>query len=432
MELPLEGNHLRRWCFAASIAIGGLLMWQAGKIWVADRLIQSQSSTKIERGVRLVPGDADAWDRLGRFRQWDFADPDPSAAIVDYKKAVEREPTSPYYWLDLGSGYEDTGDMASARNSFRHAEEIYPASADVAWRYGNFLLRQGTPEEGMKEIAKAVRIDPSLLPQAVSGVWRSSHDVNVLVNQLLPANLDSYFTAIDYFNSTHEPEPALAIWQKIVALGKPFALARSFPLIQELIRDERSEDARRVWLDALQAAGVPNEAPPNGSVVWDGGFAQAFSNGGLGWRWEPPLGVAIDFDSARQISGTRSVRLDFGGSTNLDLSEPSEYVPVEPNRTYDFKGYLRTERISTESGLRFSIVDPNHASEVNVVTDNLTGTNGWTEVTEQIKTSAETHFLLIRVFRYPSRLFENKLSGTAWVADISLVPSEAGTKEAKQ
>jgi hypothetical protein len=30
------------------------------------------------------------------------------------------------------------------------------------------------------------------------------------------------------------------------------------------------------------------------------------------------------------------------------------------------------------------------------------------------------------VFRSPSRLFESKLSGTVWVADISLVRSDAG------
>jgi hypothetical protein len=40
-----------------------------------------------------------------------------------------------------------------------------------------------------------------------------------------------------------------------------------------------------------------------------------------------------------------------------------------------------------------------------------------------VTTSAETHFLLLRLFRSPSRLFENKLSGTVWVADVRLVPA---------
>lgn len=432
MEIPLEGVGARRWTLLAAVAIAALLIWQAGRIELANYLIQSQSSAQIERGIRLVPGNADAWDRLGRFRQWDLIDPDPASAVSDYKNAVAREPTSPYYWMDLGSAYEDAGNISSAREALRHAEDVYPASAEVAWHYGNFLLREGAAGDGIKEIAKAIRIDPSLLPEAISTVWRATHDLHVVADELLPASVDSYFEAIDFFNSTHEAEPALAVWKKIVALGKPFELARSFPLIEELIRGDRSADAERVWLDALRATGKPHEMPPDHSMVWDGGFTQKFTNGGLGWRWEPSSGVSIDFDSPRKTAGTQSVRIDFGGSTNLELDTPCEYVPVEPNRTYDFRGYLRTERISTESGLRFSIIDPNHPGKTSLATDNLTGTNGWTEANGQISTSPETHFLLIRVYRYPSRLFENKLTGTGWVADISLIPSAANQKEAQR
>jgi hypothetical protein len=38
----------------------------------------------------------------------------------------------------------------------------------------------------------------------------------------------------------------------------------------------------------------------------------------------------------------------------------------------------------------------------------------------------------VRLYRRPSRLFENKLSGTAWVADVSLIPFEAKAKGSAQ
>jgi tetratricopeptide (TPR) repeat protein len=432
VDFPLESNRARRSVLLGSIAIAAILAAQAAQIWLANHRIQSHDSNTIQRGVLLAPGNADAWDRLGRFRQWDLMDPDISAAILDYKNAVRHEPSSPYYWMDLASAYEDTGDIADARDAFKRAKEVYPASADVAWHRGNFLLRQQESSEGMKEIQSAVRTDASLLPQAVSRVWRSSHDVNALLDQVLQANLESYFGALDFFNSIHEADPALVIWQKLLMFEKPFPLTRSFPFIEELIREDRSDDARRVWLGALGAAGLPHEASVDESVVWDGDFTQAFPNGGLGWRWDPPLGVAIDFDGPRQSSGTRSVRLDFGGGTNLELSGPLQYVPVEPNRTYNFRGYLRTEQISTESGLRFSIADPHHPADVRAFTDNLTGTNSWTEANAQISTGPQTHFLLVRLYRYPSRLFENKLSGTAWIADVSLIPSDVQAKRPPQ
>jgi hypothetical protein len=119
------------------------------------------------------------------------------------------------------------------------------------------------------------------------------------------------------------------------------------------------------------------------------------------------------------------VRLDFGGGLNLEITEPMQYVPVEPAHTYHFHGLMRTEEITTESGMRFSLVDPNHNDAVNALTDNFTGSHKWTALDMDVTTSRETHFLQVRLLRTGSRLFENKLSGTVWIGDVSLVPVES-------
>jgi hypothetical protein len=73
--------------------------------------------------------------------------------------------------------------------------------------------------------------------------------------------------------------------------------------------------------------------------------------------------------------------------------------------------------------MRFLITDPHHAGALNLETGNLTGSHSWTLVEADFTTGPETRFLIVRLFRPPSRLFENKLSGTAWIADLSLTPS---------
>jgi len=105
------------------------------------------------------------------------------------------------------------------------------------------------------------------------------------------------------------------------------------------------------------------------------------------------------------------------------VSEPDQYVPVEPGRGYHFHALVRTEGITTESGIRFSISDPNHGDAVNVTTENFTGSRAWTPVEADLTTGPQTHFLLIGLLRSPSRLFDNKLNGTAWIADVSLLQS---------
>ena len=382
----------------------------------------------MERGAALEPGNGDAWDRLGRFEQWDFASPDPNQAIADFLKAVQCDPHSAHYWMDLAGAYESAGDNAHARKSFEQARNAYPVSAEVAWNYGNFLLRREEFEEGFAEIQRAVRTDPGLLPLAISRAWRSNHDVNEILDKALPPNQNAYFEALDFFASIQEPEAALKVWQRLLALGKPFPLARSFPFIDNLIAESRADDARRVWRDALAAVGRPYAEPAGHSLIWNGDFAENFANGGLDWRWSAPLGVAIDFDSAPPSHGVRALRLDFSGAANLDLGQPLQYVPVEPSRTYRFHAYLRTEGITTESGMRFSIYDPQHAAAVNVQTDNLAGAHPWTSANAEVTTSPETHFLVVRLLRTPSRLFDNRLSGTVWLADISLVPSNAAAE----
>ena len=228
--------------------------------------------------------------------------------------------------------------------------------------------------------------------------------------------------ALAFFTSANQPEAGLVVWRRLISLGQPFALSGIFPFIDTLIVDNLSDDARTVWHDAVASAKLPAPVSSNASSVWDGDFSSDFANGGLGCRWNAPVGVAIGFDDPPPDKGGRSVRLDFSGGSNLTLETPSQFVIVEPNRTYLFHALMRTGQVTTESGVRFSITDPNHSGAVNLATDNFTGSHSWTALDLNVTTGLDTHFLLLRLIRNPSRLFENKISGTAWIADISLVP----------
>ena len=417
---------------AASFAIAALLAFQASEVWLANQRISSDNLDSIKRGAALMPGNGEAWDRVGRFEEYDFANSSPASAIEAFQHAIEDDPNSSYYWLDLGSAYDVAGDVAQARDAYDQARKAYPLSALVAWNYGNFLLRHQQYDPAFAEIQRSVRADPLLLPLAISRVWRSSENVNQLLDRALPADTNAYFQAIDFFQSIHNTDAGLAVWNRLVNLNQSFALARVFPLLDELIDDNRADDARRVWQQALSATGLANAEPANHSVVWDGNFSHEFPKGGLGWRWDSLPGVSIDFDSAPPATGGRSVRLDFGGGTNLNLDKPAEFVPVNPNALYLFHAEMKSEGITTESGVRFSITDPHDSAAVNVNTENLTGSHSWTSVDADVKTGPNTHFVNLQVVRTPSRLFENKLAGSVWIANVSLIPSDAAVKQATQ
>jgi tetratricopeptide (TPR) repeat protein len=411
-------------CFAAAI-----LTYQAIRILVADYLVHKDRIDQVERGVALESENAAAWERLGRVREADLANPDSAAAIADFQKAVAHVPLSAQYWMDLAIGYESVGNIPAAREAFGRARAAYPASSIVAWVYGNFLLRQGDNDAGFPQINHALQADPrlsdpKLVPLAVSRVWHLTQDANVLLNQVLPPDQDAYFQAIDFMVENRQPTAALLIWQRLLSLGKPIELRRSFPVLWLLIESDLGADASRVWREALAAAGLPHDEPASPSLIWNGDFARDFLNGGLDWRWNSSLvGASIGFEAVPPSSEGRSLRLDFSGGENLNLMEPQQFVPVEPSRRYHFHALLKTEGLTTENGISFLISDPNHGAAI-VATEKFTGTHSWTPVDADYTTTPATHFMSIQVRRAPSRLFDNKLSGTAWISDVSLTPSD--------
>jgi hypothetical protein len=273
-----------------------------------------------------------------------------------------------------------------------------------------------------------VRADPTLLPLAITRTWRSNQDVQLLLDRVVPLNVNAYFQALDFLATNRQLDAALVVWQRLLAQGKAITLSTAFPFLTELIQQERSEDARRVWLEALSAAGLPHEPPRNQSLVWNGDFSRDFTNGGLDWHWDGLPGVMADFDSPPSGRSGRSLRLDFSGGINIDLFEPYQYVPVEPSRAYRFHASLRTQSLTTESGARMAIQEPFHHSP-ELLSENLMGTHPWTSVDADLTTGPDTHFLRIRLRRVPSRLFDNKLGGSVWLADVSLTPTASQPKK---
>jgi hypothetical protein len=157
-------------------------------------------------------------------------------------------------------------------------------------------------------------------------------------------------------------------------------------------------------------------------VVFNGGFEHEPANGGFDWREQGMAGVSYALDTAVFHSGKQSLRVAFDGSANFDFANLLEYVPVERGRIYHFSAYLLAEGITTDSGLRFWIYDPRNPAEVQILTPNMVGTNPWISVNADVVTGETTNLLVISLRRIPSSKFDNKLRGTIWVDDVSLVP----------
>jgi tetratricopeptide (TPR) repeat protein len=429
MRIDLTRAWPRALFFAVVILFSGILTFFSGKVFLAAHWNASSKPELWQKAVRLEPGNAEYWSHVGLSRQWDLS-PDGIHEAVRYLQiATQLNPRSADLWMELADAYQTSGDPVRAQKAYEEAQADYPISAEVAWRYGSFLLYQGKLSEGYAQIRRALLADPSLVTSAISESWQSNRDVTPILNEVLPPRSDYYLRAIDFFLSQNLLNPALAVWNRQRELGLPIKMRDATPLVDALIEQNRMVEAQQTWHKVLEVASWA-EAPTNGeSLVLNGGFERAIANGGFDWRETAESGARFDFDSSIAHSGSRSLRIQFDGTANLNFQNLFQYVLVEPGTRYHFSAYLRTEGISTDRGICFEILDPRHPSPVQVVTPDVIGTNPWTLVQTDLATGPDTHLLKIALRRMASWKFDNKLSGTVWVDDVDLTPIPVPAKD---
>jgi tetratricopeptide (TPR) repeat protein len=424
-----SANPARRRTAAVIATVAAVWYCYAGsKHALASHYAASSNPENWKSAALIEPDNAEIWYRLGRYRQLDFDNADVPMAISYYRRAIQLNPRSPYYKLDLASALETTGNNGEADSYFRAAQAAYPISAEVSWKYGNFLLRQDRLPEAYAEIHRAVMVDPKLIPFAVSRAWHSDPEIHVLLDQVLPDTAEAYSQALAFLIDAQDPAAALEGWHRLIEKDPHTDRKWAFMLTDMLVTQERFEEAGTVW---RQAMGInPGSAPANtgNSLVYDGGFEKGISGGGFGWRQSDVAGAGFDFDTDEKHSGSRSARLIFDGTQNLSYQGLYQFVLVSPGTHYRFQGFLRTDQISTESGMRFEIVDPKHPQDLDVVTKNETGTLPWTLEQIDFTTGPQTHLILIRLVRRPSERLDNKLRGTVWIDDVTLVPAGVGNE----
>ncbi len=107
--------------------------------------------------------------------------------------------------------YETEGNEVAARNAFINAKRTYPLSAEVSWRYGNFLLRQGELEPAFAEIRRSVEADPFRASEAVSRCLRVEPDANLILDRVLPPKSEIYMVVMGDLARDRQIDTALKV-----------------------------------------------------------------------------------------------------------------------------------------------------------------------------------------------------------------------------
>lgn len=428
MVLRLSSSIARATLLFVAAVLAAALGYSSSRNALAAHFAGMETRQGQERAVQLEPGNPEAWFLLGRYWQYNIEEPDAKRAIAAYRNALSLDPHSATTWLDLAGAYESEGDATAARDAFQQAKRVYPISAEVAWRYGNFLLRQNEIPAAFAEIRQSVSVDPKRAAEAVSRSYRLDPDINSIIENVLPPTAPIYLDAIRELDADAAMDPALTVWDRLRTLQPQprIDLSQIIQFTDSLVQAHRIDDAHRVWTQAAALADLnppPNDAP--GSLIWDGGFETGVNSGGFAWVFAPAsLGVQSSFDAKEKHSGERSLRLIFDGRRNVDFSGICHIAFVEPGASYRFSAWVKTQALTTDQGVRFRLEWTENAHSSAVETPEIHGTQPWTEVTiPWTATGDASRQVRVCISRKPSDEFGSRIHGSAWIDDVALTPA---------
>jgi hypothetical protein len=417
----------------AAIAVLALTV-HIGRTYLAELFSRRSAVQGFRLALRLDPRNSDYRRALGRLYQYGLESIDPVGAIEQFNSAARLNPYDPEVWLDLGAALELQGKMDEAEACLRRADFLAPNLPAAQWAIANFFLLHGNVHEAFRHF-KAVLSGTDTYTQAIfNTAWKASNDPKQILDELIPNQAKPQFDYLYFLLARQRWAEAGDVWKRLAASPENFSAQLVRPYADVLIFNLRRPDqAGEVWSDILKKRLIqPTEDQVSQTLIFNGHFEQEPTNLGFDWRIVPMEGVYAGLDETAYRSASHSLLIQFSGRQNVDYRNVYQVVRVRPNYPYRLAWSMKTEGITTDSGLRMEVRDLYDPRALDQFSDSLIGTTGgWATSTMDFKTGPKTELILVIIARVPSRKFDNQIAGKGWVDDVSLVSTKEEETPAK-
>lgn len=381
--------------------------------------------------ARIEPSNPDPFQKLGILHQYNLLQVDLKKSAQYFHEAIERNPLEQEYWLHLARIYQRIGEPNAFEHALENAILVSPTSYRGRWVAGNLLLQQGEIERAIPHFSNILAYYPNQ-SSLVYEVWkRAVDDPDFILERLVPEDPTSLNRYLAYLYEAGDTKSARKTWSKLLSLDLKPDRAQAIRHVEFLISRGELTEAAQIWKARLRQEGF--HIPSDGNAVTNSGFeSEQILGGGFDWRIHRVAGAEISFDQTVAIEGKRSLKITFNGKENVDFHHISQYVALKPDTAYMLNAHMKTQGITTKSGLKMEIlgVDPAfyRASE------SLIGTNGWKELTVDFRTPTNSKGGIVRVRRPKTDKFDRFIAGTVWVDNVQIkeVTDYSSTRQTKQ
>ena len=255
--------------------------------------------------------------------------------IAELREALRRDPAAPLRWCDLGDALMKLGEIEQARSCFLNALERGPNVPIAQLRAANFYYAAHEGNRALEQTSRLLQNSSTYDRQIFDRYTQEKMPLAEILCAGLPKNRRAWQSFLTYLMNLGRFPNAMTVWE--VVLAQHYAddkLAREY--VGVLVNDHRYEAAAKAWASYL---GERRKGYLESNWVFNGDFETEPSGVAFDWKTEnlsDDVKVAIDASVAH--TGSHSLKIQFGGKTNVDYGGTSQMVFVRPGK-YRFTAY---------------------------------------------------------------------------------------------
>jgi Tfp pilus assembly protein PilF len=331
-------------------------------------------------------------------------------------ESLVRDSSSAYRWIDFSQVLAQQGRLDQASYCMARAVDLGHESADVLDEAGSFYLLYGDPRVGLRDFARVLTMARTYDEQIFNLFDTRKVTVEDALEYGIPAEKRPVQGYLRYLMEQGRRTNAETVWKWATAHRlADLQIAAEYSTF--LFRQGQFSQAATEWANA-QGGLTPDYRRRD--FLFNGDFSHEPLPGAIfDWELLPFEHTVISRDCVPGPDGC-SLRIQFDGAANLNFNDVSQAVVLQPGK-YLLRASVRAAEISTDQGPVLVVRDGENEGRLNIESGPLLGTFGWRELELPFTVGAATNFIDIRIRRHPTLRFDNKIGGTVWFRNMSLV-----------
>ncbi|CRI66045.1 exported hypothetical protein [Thiocapsa sp. KS1] len=415
------------------------MLWAGASVqgWWVGRLVPEPSDgaqrMDAPQGRAAMPTPPNLpWSGGDVAREWArrllplSADQSEVSALLEM--SLRERPLYAPTWLDQAELLASSGEREGASRRIRIARALWPERASLLQRAAWMQVAVGppdvalsalmdywaiAPQDGLRTLGLARRLaaDPEALVEAAAPVWERGKN---------PA-LDYQRGVLDLARRAGDLPLARALWNRLDDESRASEVLL-FPYLRMLAAQGRHAEADAVWEQVLgDPPGLVNGRFEEALIPIGPDFKPDWAT--PGWRYQATgEGFRIGVEGPQGDAQYRSLRIDFLGTANVDLVQPSQIMRVRPGTAYRLRGYWSGEGVSTRSGVFVELYTVETRPVVRVQTPPRRGSWAREHFELEIQVPDDGLLVGVRIRRAATSALDRLLSGTVRLDSLEFQP----------